>query len=212
VSGEDGRRCLRGNLVSSGGVTRQARTLSCIESSDGSSSGISRVSHTQLLLREWRDGEHYASLHVLFTDVVAVYVKQTDASMLVRRASTEEIAKIRATSGIEVPWLQHYVLGDHLNDGRVQCGAVLVAEDRLDLMHVPLLPPRASPMPFGWRPLDNLVALAVDPPEEDLFSSQEEDVALHPPQPPASYYGDRQIADRVMRRRCRRRGVLGSSC
>jgi hypothetical protein len=48
-------------------------------------------------------------------------------------------------------------------------------------MQVSLSPPGASSMPPGWQPLANPVVLAMDPPEEDLFSSQEADAVLHPP-------------------------------
>jgi hypothetical protein len=127
-------------------------------------------------------GTHYANIDVLFSYVVAVYVEQTYLSILVRRASTEEIDQKRAAAGIDsLTGLQYYVLGKHLTDGWVQRGAVLAAEEQLGPMQVSLSPPGASSMPPGWQPLANPVVLAMDPPEEDLFSSQEADAVLHPP-------------------------------
>jgi hypothetical protein len=123
------------------------------------------VSHSQLLLRsQKRPSEGVPSnIDLLFKGVFALQLKDVYASIFIRHASPDEVAVIQTVAPLDFDFeragVQHYVLGERLADGWVQCEALGVLKNTLDRFTVPLNPPGSTPLPPSRRLEDEVSVL-----------------------------------------------------
>lgn len=102
------------------------------------------VSHSQLLLRAAKDGEHPTRVDVLFKGVGAMSLPTVMPDASIREAEPDERASILASTSIDMPEERRcYVLEGAGFSGWVLAGVVVFVEDEGDYFDTsPLLEPK----------------------------------------------------------------------